>query len=343
MKKWLNLFLIISVFSVAGLLFYSSLDSTQAQSGISITARIESICGDGVIDGGEECDGSNLGGQTCAGLGLGYTSGTLSCDSCSFDVSGCTTTAPPSVGGGGGGVTIPTKVILSGRAYPGSDVHVLSDGKLTETVKADAEANFKAEIKDITPGVWSFSVWAKDKNNIKSITYTLTFQVNANTITTVSGIFLPSTIGLNKTSLNKGEILNVFGQTIPEIEVKVHVFSTEYIETVVSDNIGVWLLPFDTIVLEDGSHAIKAQSQITPEEKSGFGQILSFYVGEDRGIGDLDLFCLYADLNKDGRVNLIDFSILLYWFGKYNTCADQNRNDVVDLPDFSIMLYHWTG
>ncbi|GAI02748.1 unnamed protein product, partial [marine sediment metagenome] len=75
------------------------------------------------------------------------------------------------VGGGGGGggyiaPTVLTKVILSGRAYPGSDVHILSDGKLAKTIKADSKASFKAEIKDITPGVWSFSVWAIDKNNI---------------------------------------------------------------------------------------------------------------------------------------------------------------------------------
>ncbi|MBU1537319.1 hypothetical protein KKF84_18535, partial [Myxococcota bacterium] len=35
-------------------------------------------CGDGVIDVGEECDGINLGGDTCASLG--YHGGTLACD-----------------------------------------------------------------------------------------------------------------------------------------------------------------------------------------------------------------------------------------------------------------------
>ncbi|TKJ18851.1 MAG: hypothetical protein CEE43_17135 [Promethearchaeota archaeon Loki_b32] len=363
MKKLLNLSLIILVFSYIffSLVFY--FNSAQAQGGVLVGAKILGVCGNGILEIEEVCDHGVDNGQygyckaDCSGLGIrcgdgivqsehgeecddGNTSSGDGCDS------SCQSEPVISGGGGGGGTylpPVPTKVVLMGKAYPFSDMSILMDGKLIKTVKSDSKADFKAEITDITAGIWSFSVWAKDKNNIKSITYTLTFRVNANTITTVSGIFLPSTIGLNKTSLNKGEILNIFGQTVPEIEVKVHVFSTEHIETVVSDNIGAWLLPFDTIVLEDGSHVIKAQSQITPEEKSGFGQILSFYVGEDRDIDDLDLFCLYADLNKDGRVNLIDFSILLYWFGKYNICADQNGNDVVDLPDFSIMLYHWTG
>lgn len=46
-------------------------------------------CGDEIVDiqSGEECDGSNLNGQTCVGLGL--ASGDLACDSCRFDISGC--------------------------------------------------------------------------------------------------------------------------------------------------------------------------------------------------------------------------------------------------------------
>ena len=46
-------------------------------------------CGDGSINAaGEQCDGSDLGGETCASLG--FLGGTLACDaSCQFDTSGC--------------------------------------------------------------------------------------------------------------------------------------------------------------------------------------------------------------------------------------------------------------
>ena len=53
------------------------------------------LCGDGTIDfrQGEECDGSNLGSQTCTTMG--YTSGTLSCDSsCQFNATLCTGFTP---------------------------------------------------------------------------------------------------------------------------------------------------------------------------------------------------------------------------------------------------------
>ncbi|MGM0595958.1 MAG: amidohydrolase family protein [Myxococcota bacterium] len=48
-------------------------------------------CGNGIIDEGEICDGTNLGNNDCTTLELGYTEGTLSClEDCSdFDVSEC--------------------------------------------------------------------------------------------------------------------------------------------------------------------------------------------------------------------------------------------------------------
>ncbi|MEM4245109.1 MAG: MopE-related protein [Candidatus Nanoarchaeia archaeon] len=48
----------------------------------------EGVCGNGVIDSGETCDGSNLSGKTC--FSFGFTSGNLVCDStCHYDTSGC--------------------------------------------------------------------------------------------------------------------------------------------------------------------------------------------------------------------------------------------------------------
>jgi cysteine-rich repeat protein len=50
------------------------------------------ICGDALVLGEEECDATNLDGESCASLGL--QSGTLDClDTCMFDVTGCDITA----------------------------------------------------------------------------------------------------------------------------------------------------------------------------------------------------------------------------------------------------------
>ena len=58
--------------------------NTACRNGICIVP----VCGDSVTDPDEECDGDDLGGQTCESLGLG--GGTLGCSSnCMYDKSGC--------------------------------------------------------------------------------------------------------------------------------------------------------------------------------------------------------------------------------------------------------------
>jgi len=56
--------------------------------------------------------------------------------------------------------------------------------------------------------------------------------------------------------------------------------------------------------------------------------------------------CKGPDLNGDGKVNSVDFSILMYfWKTKppfKNTCVDLNVDGKVNAVDFSIMLFNWT-
>lgn len=60
---------------------------------IGATVKI-SICGNNIIEGGEDCEGADLNGQTCVGLGFGP--GTLTCDiACSFDTYDCSPAPTP--------------------------------------------------------------------------------------------------------------------------------------------------------------------------------------------------------------------------------------------------------
>ena len=53
-------------------------------------------CGNGVIDGDEQCDGTELGGMTCSAID-GFDSGELACaDDCTFDTSACEAPVSPS-------------------------------------------------------------------------------------------------------------------------------------------------------------------------------------------------------------------------------------------------------
>jgi hypothetical protein len=55
--------------------------------------------------------------------------------------------------------------------------------------------------------------------------------------------------------------------------------------------------------------------------------------------------CIGADLNHDGKVNSVDFSIMLsFWKTSSpfkNSCVDINLDKQVNSVDFSILLYQW--
>jgi hypothetical protein len=316
------------------------LETTKASISTTTVSIVVSVCGNGIIESGEECDGSNLGGQTCESLG--YYSGTLSCNpDCTFDTSNCQT-APPSGGGGGGYVppSTETKVVLQGKAYPSAKITILKDGEVGEIITADSNANFKTEIKEISPGIWNFSLWAEDKEGRRSITISFSVTILEGKITTISNIFIPPTIELDKTKVAKGEDLKIFGQTAPESQISIHIESPqEIIRQTKAKESGDWEDIFNTSPLDEGMHVTRAKAKSPEGLESSFSSVLAFYIGEYKP-GEI---CPRADFNKDGRTNLIDFSILLYWWGKYNPCVDVNGDGKVNLPDFSILMYWWTG
>lgn len=54
-------------------------------------------------------------------------------------------------------------------------------------------------------------------------------------------------------------------------------------------------------------------------------------------------FCRIADLNCDTAVDLIDFSILIYWFDRSDPPrhVDLRKDKTVDIRDFSVMAFYW--
>lgn len=338
MKNYKNYFLLILIIFTG---LFPVLYYTQAET-VSITATVEG-CGNDVIEGSEQCDGS-VGEETC--VSQGYASGTLSCNTdCTFDISGCVTATPPPSGGGGGGgsyiAPTETKVIIKGKAYPQAEITLLSDGKIEATAKAGSLANFSFDITGITSGVYTFSLWAVDKDSRRSITFSFTTNVAKNMTTTVSGIFLPPTIELSKTKLQIGEILSIYGQTAPESKIEISVESLEaIIGRTVASEAGDWEYSFDTTHLDDGSHTARAKAVSPSGLTSTFSHTLIFAVGGENVIMMMEK----GDINTDERVNLVDFSILLYnWGVPKSPAADLNDDGKVNLTDFSIMLYYWTG
>jgi Fibronectin type III domain/Dockerin type I domain len=95
------------------------------------------------------------------------------------------------------------------------------------------------------------------------------------------------------------------------------------------------------VAVEFGSDTSYANQSFTAiEESSGSGSSSS-----GGGGGGRSRSCVGGDLNRDRTVSIVDFSIMLTYFGKpapyKNPCADINSDGKVNVVDFSIMLTQW--
>jgi hypothetical protein len=246
--------------------------------------------------------------------------------------------APPP-GGGGGGLPPATIVSFQGKAYPLADIHILKDGQEIMVIKANNLGEFSIDLTNIQPGTYTFSLWAQDTNGLKSVTTSFTVNVYKDKTITISNILLPPTITLSKVTVNKGEIIIISGQATPKSKIEIYLGTSLIAKVTVPDN-GQWTYNLATKDLARGTYSIKARAVSVEGWTSIFTQSLTFGVDVE-----IPTVCKGPDLNFDGRVDLVDFSILLYWWQKKPTvpCVDINNDGIVDLTDFSIMMYWWTG
>lgn len=355
-------FLIFLFFPILLAAFYLLLTrSVFADSGgvtLTVTVSATAVCGNNVKESGEDCDGSDLNGATC--VSRGYTGGSLSCNSnCTFNVSSCTSAAPSTPaspggggGGGGGGGSIITSsvgnstVIFSGRAYPKSTVTLLKDAQVAASTIAGPDSNFTITLNNLSAGNFIFSVYGEDKDGNRSSAFNFTVSVTANVTTNVGGIFIAPTISTDKSMVKQGDNIAIFGQSAPVADVLVTINSDEeFYGKVKSDNNGVYLYNFDTTPLDFGGHNAKSKASLAGAISS-FSQAVSFNVGtQNIAAPKIVKKVLKGDIQGNGRVDLIDFSIEAYWFNRPNPPAkvDLNGDGKVNLIDFSIMAYYWTG
>lgn len=255
-------------------------------------------------------------------------------------------------GGGGGGaggaatVVFPTAAVFRGIAYPLSNVTLIENGQVVAVTQSGPDAKFEVDLSGVAPGTYNFGVWATDPAGNRSITQTFQVSLTNGATTVISGIFFPPTISADKTQVKQGDVVTIIGYTAPQVAVTVMVHSTNpIVQNLTSTDAGVWTYALNTDLLALGAHTAVARAQ-AGNSATADSALISFTVGDqDVAAPKPQSAAPASDLNGDGRVNLIDFSIMAYWFGRPNPppAVDLNHDGVVNLVDFSIMAYYWTG
>ena len=315
--------------------------TTQQFSNFALLGDPPSVCGNGAVESGEQCDAGGSNGScpaTCS-----TSCATNSCTSSNSGGGG---------GGGGGGYVAPvTSAIFNGRAYPKSTVTLLKDAQIVATTIADSNANFSLNISGLTGGNYIFSVYSEDNKGNRSSLLTFPVSVTSGATTQISNIFIAPTIAVDKSEVKIGDNVAIFGQSVPGSEITISVNSDEeFFNKVKADAGGAYLYNFDTSPLDIGQHFTKSKVALNGEISS-FSKVIGFAVGTKNVLAQLlEKTVSKADLNSDKKVNLVDFSIAAYWYKRPISAEFAvkekerlNGDGKVDLVDFSIMAFYWTG
>jgi hypothetical protein len=238
--------------------------------------------------------------------------------------------------------------IFRGKAYPGASIVIIKNGLVLHEAQVFADGTFAVPIRNIIPGTYTFSLLAKDQNALKSSQVTYTIMIESGIVTEVTGISMPPTITTDKTEVKSGDTIIFSGTAIPKTEVTLSIFArTGIIKTALANASGTWSFSYPTINLETGDYNVKARVKVGVDYTL-YSETVLFTVGSKntmRKKGTLSLINARCDLNNDSRVNLLDFSIMAFWYKRlgFPMKVDLNSDGRINLTDLSILAYCWTG
>lgn len=320
--------------------------------------------GESNTDGDVDGDGTGTGNQ---GGGDGSGSGGETGDSDGVAPTQGGTSGGGGSGGGGGGGSGGTsgntagggfestdgpyrsgdgRVVISGYAFPRSEVFALVDGKAVTSVRTDNQGVYSITVDAIARGAYTFGVYAVDPAQVRSSTFSTSFTVIGARTSALSNINLSPSIKVSPDPVNPGTPITLSGYALPNSTVTIEnekegsVASRQTLTAQANGN-GEWTTTLQTSGFSVGTYKVRARAAQAGGASTNFSNF-TFY-----GVGQNAARPINADLNRDGKVNLTDFSILLFWWntdgGNSNPSADINGDAKVNLTDFSILLFNWTG
>lgn len=255
---------------------------------------------------------------------------------------------PPSGGGGIGGGNFLGKadVTFTGSTFPLGAATLLKDSKTEFEFTSDVGGLFSVLRYGYERGPQSFSLYAQDSKGRRTSTYTGTMYLIANTNNLAGPIYLSPTISIVSSTVEPGAVVRAEGMASPNFAVEVFMEkqggtgeSSIVRGSATTSVTGVWSVELPTTGLSRGTYQVKARTIVSDRDQSIYSPLAYVGVGEAPSPD----FGLRADLNKDKKVNLVDFSILLFNWKTGDPIADINQDGEVNLQDFSIMLFQWTG
>lgn len=251
-------------------------------------------------------------------------------------------TVTPTDGGGSG---IPTGLMFSGFAYPGATIYILKNSNLIKTTIADIKGGFNTTLDTETYSTNPmYTLYAVDKNGKQSLLMNYPIILKNDWITEISGIRFPPTVMSDKTEVRSGDSITISGYAVPNTLLDVVLENekdTNILFHLLANVDGTYSITIPLRNLEKGDYMVHVnyKNDIKPSK------VIGFTIG-DTDIPSTELIInIPGDCNADQAINLVDFSVMAFWYGKSNppVCTDTNTDNKIDLIDFSILAFYWTG
>jgi hypothetical protein len=257
-------------------------------------------------------------------------------------------------GGGGGGAAITptvsqTSVFFTLQTIPNAAVTVLRDSQVAATSTADTAGHASLSLTDLAEGDVRLTIFAQIQGQ-QSTPVSFTVHITKGSSTSINNLLLPPMLTMSQTTSQNQPALLIQGWSTPGSTVTISTgLSQSATTTVIAGANGqfsqtlfirgeplssLWATAFATIGTLQSATTNRVQLQSSTQNNT---QTQNPTGGSATSI--------FPDFNHDGHINLIDFSILAFWYRRPKPPAylDLNSDGVIDLKDFSILAFHWTG
>lgn len=242
--------------------------------------------------------------------------------------------------------TIPAalgSLVVSGYSSPFSFIIFTEDNSIIGTDIANSLGSFTHYFSGLQPRVHNITVYGTDMLSRSTSFLPIEIYTAAFQQTTISNQLLSPALSLNASRFLQGDQIIASGSAMPGADITIFTDSPMRSYATSADINGNW-----TYTITDTYNYILGDYRLYALAQSSFGlqsiksishnfTIVTDLETSGEACGDIT----GGDLNCDGKVDLTDFSILMYYWGSKNRTADINGDEWVNLTDFSIMMFYW--
>ena len=234
-----------------------------------------------------------------------------------------------------------TNLVVTGSSAPNSFITFTENNAVVGTAVTNSLGQFSQTLKFPDQTLTRTITLVADNGTQVTPPTSFTTTLTAFSTTAVDNIVMPTFIDVNPLKAQFGSTVQALGESAPNASINLFVENPLASKTVTSDGSGNWTTDINSMytVLEKGSYTAYARATLAGGYQSNLSREVPFDVIETDQCAERR-----SDLNCDGKVDITDVGILIFYWGDAGNGqkADINKDGTVDVTDVGLMMFDWT-